>query len=366
MKLYFLDTLYARPGPFASVYVDTSRDTDSKDKDPDKAIELRRRHARAHLVELGADPATADAVADAIGSTGTGLPSRHGQALFATQGELLLTEELPEPPPVDKINYALLPDAMPLTLQHAPDIPYAAAVLTRGTPEDIDPAPGDVQIALQTGRWPSSSVAPRRVTCLRMPIHQWPLEAERLAGELTHLMDLGHADTLVLCGDSWARGVLAGRLPAPVRRRVTTVPGNGRGTETGRALLEPQLAALFRGRVSAHDRDRLDSFAAQRARRTHAGCEGLPATVAALQRGQADALVVNHPTDDWPEIWLGTAPDEIALSSAGLHTFGATGHEKQPADAALLSAAVCSGAELIVVSREETPLEDGIGVLVRC
>jgi hypothetical protein len=155
MRLNFLDSLYARPGPYASVYVDTSRDID----DPDKAIELRRRHARTDLIELGADPATADASADAVG-TDADLPGRHGQALFVTHGELVLTEELPQPPPVDKTGYALLPDAMPLALQHAPDIPYAVAILTRVEPKDSDTASEDLQVELQTGRWPSSRSPP--------------------------------------------------------------------------------------------------------------------------------------------------------------------------------------------------------------
>jgi hypothetical protein len=358
MRLHFLDSLYARPGPYTSVYVDTSRDID----DPDKAIELHRRHARSDLIELGADPATADASADAVG-TDADLPGRHGQALFATHGELVLTEELPQPPPLDRTSYALLPDAMPLALQHAPDIPYAAAVLTRVEPKDSDTAAEDLRAELQTGRWPSSTVAPRALTHLRVPIHQWHQAAERLANELAHLIDLGHADTLVVCGDTWAQGVLVNCLPAPVRHRVATVPGDGQGVESGRALLEPQLAALFRGRLSAHDRDRLESFAAQRAR--HPAGEGLPATVAALQRGQADALLVNHPAEEWPPLWIGTDPEQIALSAADLQTFGATGYEEQPADAALLYAAVTTGAELIVVPRHETPLDDGIGVLLR-
>jgi hypothetical protein len=361
MRLHFLDSLYARPGPYASAYVDTSRDMD----DPDKAIELHRRHARSDLIELGADPATVDATADAVG-TDADLPGRHGQALFATHGELVLTEELPQPPAVDRASYALLPDAMPLALQHAPDIPYAAAVLTRVVsedPQDSDTAPADLHVKLQTGRWPSSAVAPRDLTSLRIPIRRWHQEAERLAAELAHLIDLGHADTLVVCGDTSARGVLVNRLPAPLRNRVATVPGNGQDVESGRALLEPQLAALFHGRLSAHDRDRLESFAAQRAR--HPAGEGLPATVAALQRGQADALVVNHPAEEWPPIWLGTSPDQIALSATDLQTFGATSYERQPPDAALLYAAVTTGAELIVVPREEMPLEDGIGVLLR-
>jgi hypothetical protein len=358
MRLHFLDSLYARAGPYASVYVDTSRDIE----DPDKAIELRRRHTRSDLIALGADPATADASADAVG-TDADVPGWHGQALFATHGELVLTEELPQPPPVDKAKYTLLPDAMPLALQHAPDIPYAAVVLTRVGPRDSDSAPEDLQVKLQTGRWPSSAVAPRTLTDLRLPIHGWHQEAGRLADELAHLVDLGHADTLVVCGDTWARGVLANRLPAPLRSRVAAVPGNAEDAESGRALLEPQLAALFRGRLSAHDRDRLEGFAAQRARNPDS--EGLTATVAALQRGQADALIVDHPFEEWPPIWLGSAPDQIALSPAELQTFGVAGYERQPADAALLYAAVTTGAELIVVPRKETSLEDGIGALLR-
>ncbi|MGC9541304.1 hypothetical protein [Streptomyces sp. UG1] len=358
MRLHFLDPLYARAGPFASVYVDTSRDID----DPDKAIELRRRHTRSDLIALGADPATADASADAVG-TDADLPGRHGQALFATHGEVVLTEELPQPPPVDKTRYTALPDAMPLALQYAPDIPYAAVVLTRVEPKGGATAPEDLLVKVQTGRWPSSAVAPRALTSLRVPIHGWRQEAERLAAELAHLIDLGHADTLVLCGDTWARGVLVNRLPAPLRNRVATVPGDERDVESGRALLEPQLAALFRGSLSAHDRDRLESFAAQRAR--HLAGEGLPATVAALQRGRADALVVNRPAQGWPPIWIGADPKQVALSATDLETFGATGYEEQPADAALLYAAVATGAELIVVPRQETPLEDGIGVLLR-
>ncbi|MEU1448222.1 hypothetical protein ACFWBS_43005 [Streptomyces mirabilis] len=141
----------------------------------------------------------------------------------------------------------------------------------------------------------------------------------------------------------------------PPRYATPWPPSPATDRSRGRALLEPQLAALFRDRLSAHDRDRLEYFAAQRAR--HPVGEGLSATVAALQRGRADALVVNHPAEEWPPLWTGTAPDQIAPSATDLQIFGATGYE--PADAALLYAAVTAGAELIVVAREETPLPGG-------
>ncbi|MGW0738216.1 baeRF2 domain-containing protein [Streptomyces sp. NPDC002851] len=387
MKLRFLDPLYAQPGPYASVYVDTSRDVVAAG-DWDRAIELHRRHARSDLIELGADPATADASAEAVG-TDADVPGRHGQALFATHGEVVLTEELPQPPPVDRASYDLLPDAMPLALQHAPDIPYAAALLTRVPPDDSGTKAEELRVKLQTGRWPSSAVAPRALTHLHTPVHQWQQAAERLADELVHLIDHGHADTLVLCGDTWACGVLANRLPTSVRHRVATVPvsgdgdgvgggggggvgdggdvdggvGVGDGEQTGRALLEPQLADLFRGRLSAHDLDRLEMFAAQRAH--HATEEGLTSAVAALQRRQAEALLVNRSAEDWPPLWVSSDLEQIGLSAEELQTFGLTGYERQPADAALLHAAVTTGAELIVVPSDGPPLEDGIGVLRR-
>ncbi|MDW6057428.1 hypothetical protein SAZ11_04315 [Streptomyces sp. FXJ1.4098] len=48
MRLSFLEPLYKQPGPFASVYLDTSRD--SAIEDPDAAIELRWRHLRDALL----------------------------------------------------------------------------------------------------------------------------------------------------------------------------------------------------------------------------------------------------------------------------------------------------------------------------
>ncbi|MGW7817607.1 hypothetical protein ACWGLF_05610 [Streptomyces puniciscabiei] len=130
---------------------------------------------------------------------------------------------------------------------------------------------------------------------------------------------------------------------------MAAAPGNGEDAGSARTLLESQLAAPFRGRHSAHDRDRLDSFAAQRARNPDS--EGLPATVAALRRHQADTLLVNHPFEEWPSVWLGTAPDQTSLSAAELQAFGATRYEQLPADAAFLYAAVATGAEPIVVPR---------------
>ncbi|MDW6062554.1 hypothetical protein SAZ11_36630 [Streptomyces sp. FXJ1.4098] len=156
MKLTFLEKLYARPAPVACAYLDTSRDID----DPDKAIGLRRRHLQDTLAAQGTDAATLAAVAGSVG-TDRDLPGRHGQAIFASHGQLLLAEELPEPPTGEVATFTELPDAMPLAVQHAPDIPYVAVVAKhadqRGEPRAV---PKELEVEFQPGRWALIQVVP--------------------------------------------------------------------------------------------------------------------------------------------------------------------------------------------------------------
>ncbi|MFC8245900.1 baeRF2 domain-containing protein [Streptomyces chartreusis] len=80
------------------------------------------------------------------------------------------------------------------------------------------------------------------------------------------------AEVIVLGGEAWARNVLANRLPEPLRERVVTLAGDGLAVGEGGAL-EQELGEVFRGRVSARDRARVEAFRARRAR--HVGAEEL-------------------------------------------------------------------------------------------
>ncbi|MEE1767455.1 hypothetical protein PUR34_04490 [Streptomyces sp. JV185] len=111
-----------------------------------------------------------------------------------------------------------------------------------------------------------------------------------------HAAEEGHArridaETVVVAGDVWARGILIRRLPVSLRGRVTTVEGAVE-SEPGRALLEQRLESLFRGRMATHDRALLDSFLAERAR-DGAFTEGLAPAVSALQRSRVKAFFLN-------------------------------------------------------------------------
>ncbi|MET9962275.1 hypothetical protein ABZ128_24995 [Streptomyces sp. NPDC006326] len=360
MKLQFLSALYEHHGPVASVYLDTSRDID----DPDRAIDLRWRSLREGLLAHGADPATVGAAGRAVG-TDAPVSGPHGQAVFAAEGELLLAACLPEPPVDSTARYGVVPDALPLALQHAPDIPYTALVVHRTHTMDTGNAEDELEVERESGRWPMSRVAARRTPARRIPVDGWAKEAEQLLAEFADQVEARGTEVIVLAGDPWAANTLTREAPRHLHDRFVRLrDGHPRRPQPGRALLEAELRSLLAGKVPEHDRQRLDAFHAQRARRPEE-VEGLAATVTALQRGQARALLVNRPARLPGRLWAGAEPTHLALSGTELTAFGVGYYWEEEPGAALIRAAYGTHAELLVVEREELALEDGLGVLLR-
>ncbi|BCJ43402.1 hypothetical protein GCM10010168_42880 [Actinoplanes ianthinogenes] len=116
MRLNLLRPLYERPGPWASVYLDTSQDAG----DASRAAESRWSAARDALADAGCDPLTVHALDDAVMDHHPEVPGRHGLALFATAGEVIMRQVLPDPPAAITA-YDPLPHAMPMVVQLARD-----------------------------------------------------------------------------------------------------------------------------------------------------------------------------------------------------------------------------------------------------
>ncbi|MGW7368063.1 baeRF2 domain-containing protein [Streptomyces sp. NPDC054841] len=357
MRLSFLGPLYAEPGPFVSVYLDTSRDIDH----PERAIALRWRRLRDELTRQGVDRATITAVEQVVGADAE-LPGMHGQAIFTAHGALVLDGELPKPPAHDSARYGTLPDAMPLVAQHVPEIPYLTAVVHYGGLPTAE-TEGTVTVVAETGVWPVSNVAPGERLHRRVPVGEWHDTAVRLGHELDQRARQDGADAFVIGGDEWACGVLVRRLPDRLRDRVVRVGGET-PTDTGRALLEPQLETVFRGHMAIHDRVLVETFIARRARHG-AAAEGLAATVAALQRGQVAALLLNRPPGSSRCLWAGSQPTQLALTEDELLSFGVRAPREEPADEALVRALVGTGAELVVAPEHVLRLQEGVGALLR-
>ncbi|WP_306187424.1 hypothetical protein [Streptomyces sp. MK5] len=359
MRLSFLEPLYKQPGPFASVYLDTSRD--AAIEDPDAAIQLRWRHLRDALASEGADRDSLTAVAGTVGSD-TDVPGTHGQAVFTAHGRLALLDELPAPPARDIAHFGTLPDTMPLIVQRAPGIPYLAVHVHYGGRHSTE-ATGAVRIEAEAGMWPLTKVVPGHRLDEEIPVTDWMRAAGEVGRELA-----GHArridvEAVVVAGDVWARGILVRRLPAGLRGQVVTVEGAGE-SQPGRALLERKLDELFRGRMAAHDRALLGAFLAERTR-DGASAEGLAAAVSALQRGGVKALFLNdHPESPF-RLWTGPEPGQLALTEQELRFYGIRELHEEQADAALVRALVGTKGELVLMSERELRPAEGVGVLLR-
>ncbi|MFJ5534832.1 hypothetical protein [Streptomyces sp. NPDC093261] len=357
MRLSFLEPLYKQPGPFASVYLDTSRDID----DPDAALELRWRHLRDALMSEGADQDSVEAVARMVGCD-TDVPGAHGQAVFTAHGRPALMDELPAPPARDTARFGTLPDTMPLIVQHAPGIPYLAVHVHYGGRHSTD-ATGTVRIDVEAGIWPHTKVMPGHRLHQEIPVADWLHAAEAIGRELEGHARCVDSEAVVVAGDVWARGILVRRLPASLQGQVTTVEGAGE-SQPGRALLEHRLEGLFDGHMAAHDQALLDAFLAQQAR-GGASAEGLSAAVSALQRGRVKALFLNNHPESTLRLRVGPEAGQLSLTEEELRSYGVQDIREERADAALTRALVGTRAELVVVSEQQLRMGDGVGVLLR-
>ena len=93
MNLNFLRPLYDRSGTWVSVYLDATR----ADESGGHEVELRWQALRDRLLGQGADQATVDAVAAAIGQHPY-QPGSYGLAVFANAGEVVMLETMSAPP----------------------------------------------------------------------------------------------------------------------------------------------------------------------------------------------------------------------------------------------------------------------------
>ncbi|WP_042381043.1 baeRF2 domain-containing protein [Streptacidiphilus melanogenes] len=355
MDLSFLRPLYARPGPFACVYLDAPGDGDGR-----PATTVGWTHLRDELAAEGADVATLGALGHGMPPDDSALTGR-GMALFAAHGRLALAEPLAERPGRDRGTVTFVPDAMPLALQHAPDIPYTAVQVRRVHEPD---GASRLVAETQTGRWPLARAAPPEPDVRQASAGEWRQEAQALAAVLAAEADHAGSEVVVMSGDRWACSVLYDTLPPRLREDVMRIDVVAEPAEPGRLLFETELGHLLDGRLSSRDRQHLDRFLEERARRGGA-VEGLAATTQALRGGAVAVLLVDTPSElDREQLWVGAATSRVGVDREELRPLDASACWSAPADAAVLRALVGAGGELVAMPRGELPLTDGVGALL--
>lgn len=362
MELSFLRPVYTRPGPWASVYLDASRNTE----DAHPALDVRWRGLRERLAEQGA-PATTLTALDDLVRRHEPHPGDYGLAAFAADGEVVLAEYLPAPPVRDLAGYGPLPHTMPLVAQRSEQIAWVRVLADRtGADVEAISAGGVPRRATVRGRntYPIRRVKPgawSQSNFQREAMTSWRRNAGDAAAATADLADRVGAEVVVIAGDPQARTMLAAQLPRRWQDRVVQTDAGYRAAGADQSALDDVTVQVIAETAAAHAATALDRFGMQEG----VGA-GLDAVVGALQRAQVDTLLIVDDPSSTDELWVGPEPTEIAIRAEELTGLRDGPPQRVRADDALLRALVGTDAAVTLLDANEAPeLTDGVGAVLR-
>jgi len=358
--LDFLQAVYALPPPYASLYLETARDTEHATK----AVALRWRRAREALLDAGADSATVDAIEAVVTDPARAAP---GRAVFAAGGRVGYTEALPTPPrPL--AEWSGLPRVLPLLCQRDEPIIHLRVLVDR-IGADITVLGRRARTVTVQGRdWPVQKVNEggwSQARYQRSAAETWEANARQVAEVVAHEAGNADAQLIIVAGDVRARELLLERLPEPYRGRALLAEHGGRAAGIDEEKWEAEVAGLLSAHQAARRRGRIAAFGEGHGRGD--AVSGAPEVAAALRAGQADVVLLNDPPGDgpWGTLWYGDAPAELAATEDEARDLGIEDPRPEQAGAVLVRAMVGTGARVDHVPREELELTDGIGALLR-
>jgi hypothetical protein len=369
MDLAFLHPLYEHLGPWASVYVDTSRHT----ADTPHERHLTAQALSQELSGQGCDDATCRAVRSALEELEHS-SEPHGRAIFARAGEVVLDPPLARAPLRDSAHWAPLPHTAPL-LELAGEDPVCvvAYVDRRGAAFELRTALGRQSVGSVTGRQHPvhrTSTADWSERHFQLKVENtWEHNAAEIADALTVCQEETRADLLILVGDDRERRTVHERLPQRLRDLTVEAPHG-----TGSRLLDEDVERARQEHVRQRATRELERFRAARAPdgEGRAGAvEGVPALIEAAREHRIDELLIRPDgPDGHREVWIGEDPDQLAVRRTDLRILGEQHSWPARADDALMRCAVVTGAEAVSVTpaAESVPKDapvGGLGALLR-
>lgn len=373
MELGFLNPLYQRPGPWASVYFDTSFATE----DAATRQELAARDTAGQLTEQGADERTAQAVYETLSELPRdGLP---GRAVFATDGETVLTSPLALTPPAgSQTLWAALPHVSPLLELSDGHPSCLVAFLDRVGADFETRGPQGVRAegTVNGEDWPitrTPSTDWSEQHFQQSVENIWEENASVIVEGLTERWRRSGAELLVLAGEARERRAVYDRLPLKLREVTVESEHGGRAPGSASKRLTEDINAACSDHARRHVEDIIDRFQAGRVPSGSGlaeAVEGVPALLeAAREHRMATLLVRPDGTEPHREVWVGQEPDQVATRRSDVSYLGGTHPVAARADDALLRSAAVTDAEVVTVpAAAELPPEipvGGLGALLR-
>ncbi|MFI0817842.1 hypothetical protein ACH4TX_15245 [Streptomyces sp. NPDC021098] len=380
MDVGFLKPLFDRPGPWACVYLDTSRATE----DAPTRRRLRERFVAGQLTAQGADARTREAVVSRLAGERAATASA-GRALFAADGEVVLDLPLAASPGDVVTSWSPLPRVAPLASLRGEWPSCLVAYVDRtGADLELRDEDGARRVCRATGgtergRRHRSMPADRYEWHYRNRVENgWEHTADLVAEELVRQWPDSGAPLLVLAGDPRERRAVRDRLPEPLRDRAVEARHGSRTPGSARELLEAEIDHARADHARAHLEAVLDLFRAGRGRpgghavSGHDGsapsgaAEGVPAVVEALRSHQAATLLLGQVGGDMRhEVWIGPGADQVAVQRAQVRALGVSAPEPARADDALMRSAAVADTEVLLVPEGVPGPAGGLGAVLR-
>jgi hypothetical protein len=349
-------------GPFVSVYLDSSHDTE----DAEKQQALRWRAVRSELAEQDADEPTLEAVNQAMRDQAPAV-GRAGRCVIAAHGAVVLDEPLDSPPASAIARVSALPYLLPFVDSAPRTIPHVVALPSRLGAElwAVDARGVRVEKRAMTGR--------------RKPVHkvrgggsahagmQHRSEetsrhnVDEVAPEVARLVDLVGARIVIIGGEVQARSALRDALPERCREATTEVSVGGGTHAEDRAVLHREVRRILGTQAEFDDRVIVESFEAEAGRANGLATRGLTETTRALREAKVDVLLVADVALGDQPVYTGSSPDQVAVDPDEL--VGVDTPARRRADEALPAAALETGAEIVVTDRSR--LTEEVGALLR-
>ncbi|MEU6254644.1 Vms1/Ankzf1 family peptidyl-tRNA hydrolase [Streptomyces sp. NPDC047043] len=349
MDLAFLHPLYEHPGPWASVYVDTSRHTEDTPHERHlTAVALAR-----DLDRQGADEATCRAVREALDELQHS-SEPNGRALFARAGEVILDPPLARPPQQDSAHWAPLPRTAPLLELAGEDPVCVVAYIDRkGAGFELRTSLGRQDAGSVTGRqWPlhRTSTVDWSERHFQLKVENtWEHNSAEIAEALAGCQEETRADLLILVGDDRERRSVHERLPKHLQGLAVEAPHG-----TGSRLLDEDVEQARTAHVRQRAERELGRFLAAREpdpEGRSGAVEGVPALVEAAREHRIDELLIRPDAPDaHREVWIGEDPDQLAVRRTDLKILGEQHSWPARADDALIRSAVTTGAPALSVA----------------
>ncbi|MDQ2585699.1 hypothetical protein CKY47_17255 [Saccharothrix yanglingensis] len=365
MDMSSLGELIRERGPFASVYLDASHDTE----DAAKAVELRWRGVRDDLARQGADEATLDALEAVALAPVVG---KGGRALIAAHGAVLLDRVMPRPPAATTARWSDLPHMLPLVGSLGPTVPHVVVLADRKG-ADVHGYDGQVgrrgEVAAEEVRGeehPVHKVRGGGWSHLRMQ-HSVEETAKRNAALVAEAVDKLvaelNAELLVLGGELQARTAVRDELGARSRELLVEVEGASLADGADDDAFDSAVQALVAEHQFNQENDLVERFATESGRDGGLAVQGLEPVVEALREAKVAALLVADPALGDRTVWAGDDPALLAVRRSELSGLGVERVEEHRADEVLPSAAVATGAQVLVTDRAS--LFEGVGAILR-